>query len=125
MFRELDLKSAFTFGLLPGVWVEFDFDYDAGPEAPAPDDVTFLLQLEIGTKEDSWAESFSVFVVTPNNGPKRSPCTRVLELPRCSHLALKGHVTKTIAACHRETWDESLNELRRRFRWEYEPYQTV
>ena len=120
MFRELDLKSAFTFGLLPGVWVEFDFDYDAGPEAPAPDDVTFLLQLEIGTKEDSWAESFSVFVVTPNNRPKRSPCTRVLELPRYSHLALKGHVIKAIAACQRDNWHECMLELRKRFLWEWE-----
>lgn len=42
----------------PGVGAEFDFDGDVGPELPVRDGVSFLLQLDIGMKEESWAECF-------------------------------------------------------------------
>ncbi|WVT75284.1 Imm8 family immunity protein [Sinorhizobium chiapasense] len=119
MFREIDLKSAFSSDLERGA--EFDFDDDTGPERAAPDDVCFLLQLDIGTKEDCWAECFSVWVVTPNNRPRRTPDTRYIEVPRYSFPVLRDHVTKAIAACQRDSWEESLKELRKRFLWEYEP----
>ncbi|MBD9568472.1 Imm8 family immunity protein [Ensifer adhaerens] len=122
MFRELDLKWAFSSDLECGTL--FDFDADAGPERPMPDDVCFLLQLDIGTKEDSWAGCFSVLVVTPNNRRRRAPDTRYIEAPRYSFAVLRDHVTKTIAACQRETWDESL-KLCRLSLWEYGPHQTV
>lgn len=120
MFRVLDLKSAIAFGLLPGAWTEFDFDCDEGAEAPSPDDVKFMLELQIGTREESWAETFSVLVVTPNNRPGRTPHTRFLALPRYSHAVLKGHVFKALAASQRDSWEESLLELRKRFFWEWE-----
>ncbi|OWZ94535.1 hypothetical protein B9J07_08805 [Sinorhizobium sp. LM21] len=91
-----------------------------GPEATSPDDVKFTLELEIGTKEESWTESFSVLVVTPNNRPGRTPHTRFLALPRYSHAVLKGHLVKALAASQRDSWEESLLELRKRFFWEWE-----
>ena len=82
--------------------------------------VKFTLELEIGTKEESWAESFSVLVVTPNTRPGRTPHTRFLALPRYSHAVLKGHLVKALAASQRDSWEESLLELRKRFFWEWE-----
>ncbi|MBZ7922167.1 hypothetical protein LAC81_10250 [Ensifer adhaerens] len=67
MFRELDLKWAYGGDREWGA--EFDFDGDVGPELPVRDGVSFLLQLDIGMKEESWAECFSVLVVTRTKGP--------------------------------------------------------
>ncbi|MBK5568685.1 Imm8 family immunity protein [Ensifer sp. SSB1] len=119
MFRELDLKWAYGGDLAWGT--EVDFDGDVGPERPVPDDVCFLLQLDIGTKEDLWTECFFVQVVTPNNRPHRCQDTRHIEIPRYSFAVLRDHANRVIAACQRDTWDESLKELRKRFHWQYEP----
>jgi len=73
MFREIGPKSAFSSDLERGT--EFDVDDDTGPELAAADDVRFLLQLDIGMREDSWASLFP-FGLSPRTTDLAEPRTR-------------------------------------------------
>jgi hypothetical protein len=116
--KQLEIKFAYALDLA-GV-DGFDFDSETGFECPHPEDVNFLLRLGIGEVGESWSEEFDVQVVTPGNRPRNNPSGRFVLIPIYSFQALKAALLTTLVACERNTWDECLEELRGRFRWEYD-----
>lgn len=105
---------------LPGDdWI-IDLDRDVGHEPPSPDDVRIAPQLEIGPASEDWTETFRILVATPNNIPSRDTPMKVLRLHRYSFEALKEHLKAAVKTSERDSWEECLEELRKRFLWEYD-----
>lgn len=117
--KELKIKDAYAVDLPVGL-EGFDFDLDGGYESETPHHVNFVLYLDIGEVDRDWSEHFQVLVVTPNNRPRNAPSARFILLPAYSFQALKHELLKAVKACEKNSWDECLDALRGRFRWEYD-----
>jgi hypothetical protein len=117
--KELAVKSAYAADP-PASLHEFDFDKNTGYETATPTDVEFYLYLDIGRVDADWTEHFRVLVCTPNNRPRNDPSARFLLLPEYSFNALKQLILATLKSCERSTWEECLEALRERFRWEWD-----
>lgn len=120
--RALEIRYAYAVNLPKGLTRSdgFDFDLDYGYEAAEPDDVDFFLTIGIGAAGHDWDEVFTVGVVTTNNRLRNNPNDRFILLPVYSFLGLKHELHKVLRTCERNSFEECLDELRRRFRWEYD-----
>jgi hypothetical protein len=119
MLKELEIRNAYpqTIGIPDEA---FNFELADGYESPTPDDVNFALALDIGVTGEDWSEHFYLVVVTPNNRPGRAPDLRCMVLPTYSYATLRDYIVTAVKACERDSWEECLVQLRKRFRWEHE-----
>jgi hypothetical protein len=90
------------------------------PENPWDVDLHF----ELGIRWDNWDQTFEIFSsrlrtyglrerVQERKGP-------VIYMEKFDFSALQENVLHLIAKSERLTWDESLRELRKHFKWQYE-----
>jgi hypothetical protein len=119
------------FGMLV-VWsagrtFSLDMDADSDTEehmafeaSAAPDDAHFGLSFDVGPKDEDWTEHFHLEVVTPNNKPEHLSHNKVMRIHSFSFEIFKTYLLTALKACERKTWDETLEELRGRFLWEYD-----
>jgi hypothetical protein len=97
-----------------------------------PQDVLFLVQLEIGQEANGSADLFQIVVATPR-GLERYRRARtnpiifdrgLLVMSVYSRDRFRDWLTRTLARCDAGCWAESVQLLRRFFLWEYDDYRT-
>jgi len=97
-----------------------------------PQDVLFLIQVEIGQEAQGAADLFQVVVATPR-GLERYRRARpnpivfdrgLVVMSAYSRDCLRGWLARTLARCDGGCWAESVQLLRRFFLWEYDDHKT-
>lgn len=105
---------------------------------PSDNNIYFQLSIEIGEKGEAGGNFFELIVTTPQGMEKR----HVGELKEEYEKSLKGYeglakngllvldeyswenlenrLNEIVKSCERDTWQDSINELRKQFFWEYE-----
>ena len=102
----------------------FSTDIDCALEEWPPDDrrcVRICLYLVIGWDNDCGTNDFHLAVITNDlrrHTERRQHSTMYID--EFDWPKLKNSILHVIAKCERLTWDESVDELRKRFAWEYE-----
>ncbi|PYE30084.1 MAG: hypothetical protein EOP06_25250 [Proteobacteria bacterium] len=81
---------------------------------------SFRLLLDIGQTDEDWTEHFSVVVCTPDNRPRNNPKGRFLLVRNYHNSTVTSGLMQTVKSCERDTWENCLSALRKRFRWEYD-----
>jgi len=101
--------------------VELDAWTPAGPE-----EVFFVLEVEIGERRDERADLFYVTVATPEGlrNNHNVPTTRAgpLMISNYSFLGLRREVERIVGSCTATSWDESVERLQEYFDHEYADY---
>lgn len=86
-----------------------------------PRQVALLLGLQIGWDDEESSDLFYLSVITDELRPqfsRRAEATIFVAVFEWEKVLVS--ILKIIRKCERRTWDESCNELRKRFEWEYE-----
>ena len=102
----------------------FSVDINCDLEDWQPDDrrrVRIEILLSLGWDDDPWADDFYVSCVT--NDLRRQSHTKTrgaIFIDSFDWSNVRESIVHIIAKCERVSWDESLVELRKCFRWEYE-----
>jgi Immunity protein 8 len=107
---------------VPREYLDFDFYSVSGFEAPNPTDVQFVLMMTIGNENESVANDFQVMVFTRNKDFLKTEKLKYLEFEEYKWLNLRTRVLSIIKECSGGSWDESVDNLRKYFEWEYEDY---
>ena len=99
-----------------------------------PDDpgaIAEVVSLDIGERSKDGADTFTIRVATPAGlaaleAREGIIATRpLLIMERYELDDLLRWLERTVAACARDSWSDSVESLRRHFGWEYDGYQEV
>lgn len=93
-------------------------------------DVLFPLSIEVGERDKKGGNFFEVLVATPEGlrafgekyGQDRIPDRNLLICLNYDWKEIEARISRIVASCARDSWDESTQALGRYFRWEYEDY---
>ena len=93
----------------------------------APNEVYFLLELEIGVVGEERRDIFQVVVATPEGLRARARANVIAErgtlvVSEYSWRDLRRSIQSIVERCESPTWSESALKLQRYFEWEYEDY---
>lgn len=89
-------------------------------------EVFFPLCIEVGERGKSGGNLFQVVVATPEGirsfGEKygQLPDRNVLVCLDYEWVQIEARVSRIVASCARDSWQESMSSLQRFFQWEYE-----
>lgn len=96
-----------------------------------PDDpqcFSFLIQIMVGAKGESWEESFDIEVCTPQWLAKNLGQddiligSRLIIVQKYNYEKISSSIKKFLNHCKRETWNEVASQISRIGRWEFEDY---
>ncbi|MBH0776403.1 Imm8 family immunity protein [Nocardia bovistercoris] len=84
-----------------------------------------FVQVLIGRKPGKGGDGFTLRVATPaglaaSGEPELIAQSPLLVIRRFDYDTLWSWLERTVAACEAPTWDESVERLRRHFRWEFD-----
>jgi hypothetical protein len=85
-----------------------------------PRSVALSLCLYIGWDDDIGSDYFYLSVVTDDLRPHFPRSSAQVYVHTFDWDSLLLSILKIIKKCERDTWEASVNELRRRFNWEFE-----
>jgi hypothetical protein len=129
--KNLEIKSIDTNGLP----IEGAVDLWKYENIWMPSDITnfcIYITLEIGIKNERLSDNFSLFVCTENYYNNASDIERK-EIRLSKHIFVHEFYWKNIRAklddlmkqCERQSWSESVEELRKVFNWSFEYYDVT
>ncbi|MFP5077284.1 Imm8 family immunity protein [Rhizobium sp. YIM 134829] len=117
--KELAVKAAYDADFLMDL-EDSNSPHDVVITAGVQPDRKFWLLLDIGEVDRDWTEHFSVLVCTPADRPRNDPSARFLLVQEYDAPAVRAALVRTVKSCERDTWEECLSALRKRFKWEYD-----
>lgn len=117
--KELAVKAAYDADFLKDLG-DSNSPHDEVSTAGFPAHRKFWLLLDIGEVDRDWTEHFSVLVCTPDDRPRNDPSARFLLVQEYDASAVRAALVRTVKSCERDTWEECLLALRKRFQWEYD-----